>query len=116
MEEKKETLMEKLKGKLRIAWQVIKEQFQKLMIFVKENPLLAVAMMALAKSVMSNYNRLMDRRSEQRRRDCGFYDDSLRRWSYSKRKPTKWQAEVIELRRRQGESYRSILDDMGLLK
>ena len=117
MEEKTKTpFTDKVKAQLKILWGVIKEQANQLLTFVKENPLVSVAIMGLIKSVLSNSNRFLDRYHEQRRRDCGFYDDSLRRWCYSKRRPSKYQADEIEWRRKQGESYRSILEDMGLLK
>lgn len=55
-------------------------------------------------------------KKEEEWRNRRFYDRRTDRWCYAKKKLNRRQENIIEERYRDGETYREILDSMGLLK
>jgi len=62
--------------------------------------------------VLKEYNKAMD----QRREDCKFWDNRMGRYARSKRPLSRKESLEAERRFRNGESYKEILNDMGLLR
>ena len=105
-----------IKKKAYEALAMIKRAFFAVVNFMKENPLVAVALIGLAKSLLTNSSRLISQYHDRERHDRGFFDRRKGKWSYAKKTPNRYQLEEIEWRYNNGESYRSILDDLGILK
>lgn len=112
--------MKKLKTKLTTWFQNLWDRFTtflaKAAAWIVQNKLLAIAIFSTVTKVAKYGGKIYSAKKEDEWRNRRFYDRRTDRWSYAKRKLTKRQEAIIERRYQDGETYRSILDDMGLLK
>ena len=112
--------LKELKEKLTTWFQNLWDRFTtflaKAVAWIVENKLLAIAIFSTVTKAAKYGSRIYSAKKEDEWRNRRFYDRRTDRWSYAKRKLTKRQEAIIERRYQDGETYRSILDDMGLLK
>lgn len=73
---------------------------------------LSVSVLGIVKQVL----KIAANRRDESYRNRRFYDRRTDRWCYARKNLTKNQQRIIEERYQDGETYRSILDSMGLLK
>lgn len=91
--------------KLEDTWEWITDNWKYLVVLVP-------GILKISKRLSSNYKKAAEQSCKERR----FYDPRKGRYSTACRKLTKREEQLIEDRYNRGESYRAILDDLGLLK
>lgn len=110
----------KLKEKVTKWWTNLWDKFTtflaKVMAWIAENKLLAFAIFSAVTKTVKYGVKAYSIKKEDEWRNRRFYDRRTDRWSYARKNITKRQEAIIERRYQDGETYRSILDDMGLLK
>lgn len=110
----------KLKEKVTVWFQNLWDKFTtflaKVLAWIVENKLLAIAIFSAATKAAKFGSKVYSAKKEDEWRNRRFYDRRTDRWSYARKKLSKRQEAIIERRYQDGETYRSILDDMGLLK
>lgn len=117
MEEEKKIPMWKLKVKIKAkeAKEKLSEAAHKAVDFVKEHPETAVAAAGLIGTGLRTTTKMLSEKREKERYERSFYDKRTGRREWARKKPTRTQLTIINERHLAGESYRTILDDMGLL-
>lgn len=112
--------VEELKTRTKVfflnLWDRITTAMAKFLAWVVKNRTLAIFLFSSILTLVKNGCKIYRIKKEEEWRYRRFYDRRTDRWSYARRRPNKRQEEIIERRYRDGETYRSILDDMGLLK
>ena len=118
--------MEKIKEKLEAKWNDAKQEAHKAAVkagtvcakavkFAKENPMVTVAFLgAVTKGVTTTSRFIRDKR-EQDAYDRRYYDKRTGRYEWTRYKPSRKQATLINERHLNGECYREIFEDMGIL-
>ena len=84
--------------------------------FAITRPAETVAIVGAGATLITKGTRAYAIHSENKRRDCDFYDTRTGRHSKSKRKLTPGEQVMVQGRFNNNEDYASILYDMGLLK
>lgn len=107
-------------GKIQIffedLWDKVTWAFAKFVAWVYRNWDLALILIAATVGIIREALKYRRVKMEDEFRNRRFYDRKTDRWCYANRHLTKRQEDIIETRHLDGETYRSILDDMGLLK
>ena len=121
-EEKKVTEFKWLKFKVKVKQAVdsAKETVKKAVVatadFCRDHPVEASLVAGAVVKAVKVVNKVAVVGREERDKRRRFYDNRLGRYSRSRRDLTGREELEIERRYRGGESYREILDDLGLLK
>lgn len=84
--------------------------------WVKENPIAAATIAGAVASSASKGYRAYRLHEEKVARDRRFYDPRTGKYTTSRRNLKGWELDEIEERYNNGESYNSILRDLGLRK
>lgn len=87
------------------AWDWVTENWQYLAVIVP-------GIFGIGKKLLGDHKKTSEESLKERR----FYDPRKGRYSTARRKLTKKEERLVEDRYNRGESYRAILDDLGLLK
>ena len=110
----------KLKEKVTKWWTNLWDKFTtylaKVLAWIVENKMLAIMIFTTVTKTVKYGAKIYSTKKEDEWRNRRFYDRRTDRWSYARKKLSKRQEAIIERRYQDGETYRSILDDMGLLK
>lgn len=113
---KKELEKEELKRKVKAAKDKAIEEAKKGVEWVKDHPVEAVGALAAVATVTTKVSRYLSVKAEDRRRLVDFYDKRLGTHAIAKRPLTTKEALEVERRYLNKESYKSILNSMGLLR
>ena len=117
MENKTVNLKEfKVKAWLSEKYQKAKTAVTGVIHWIEENPVAASVIAMFGTQVVRTYRKGVIEANAEKRRRRRFYDRRQDRWMEARRDLTKSEEEEIEIRYKNGESYRAILDDMRLLK
>ena len=110
-------LIEKVKKWAADAWDKFTTLLAKAIAWCVENKELTLMLgSSLIGAVKYTAKVIRTKREDEDWRNRRFYDRRTDRWCYAKKHLNRKQENIIERRYRDGETYREILDSMGLLK
>lgn len=107
---------EELKGWAAKKWDRFTDWLAKAAVWCVQNWQIVLALLSAATGILKYALKVKKGKDEEEFRNRRFYDRRTDRWCYANRHLNKKQQNIIEERYLDGESYRSILDSMGLLK
>ena len=113
---KKEINKENLKRKAKDIYDGAKKQAVKAANYCMEHPVEALSILTAVTACTNKLVRYKQTKAEDRRRQVDFYDNRLGTHAIARRPLSTKEALEVEKRYKNGESYKSILWDMRLLK
>ena len=108
--------IERIKRKIKKFFGGIKKMFGTIVNWVMENKEFVVMATPVVVGVTAKATKVWMAHREDVNRERRVYDPRLGRYSKMRRKLTNAEWREVDQRYAGGESYRSILDDMGVLK
>lgn len=109
-------MVQKVKWFFQDLWEKFIDGVAKFAGWCVRNKELAIILLTSIAGIAKHVTKIIAYKKEDEWRNRRFYDRRTDRWSYARKKLSKRQERIIERRYQEGETYRSILDDMGLLK
>ena len=109
-------VIQKVKRFFQDLWEKFTTGLAKFAGWCARNKELAILLLTTLAGIVKHVTKIIAYKKEDEWRNRRFYDRRTDRWSYARKKLTKRQERIVERRYQEGETYRSILDDMGLLK
>lgn len=106
----------KIKQTVVTVWDKLEWQFARFVAWCLRNWDLFLILFAGAVAIIKEALKLRRAKLDEDYRNRRFYDRRTDRWCYANKHLNKKEQNIIESRYQDGETYRSILNDMGLLK
>lgn len=116
MEKKLKEYWMKVKKFAAKTWDKATDVLAKVLVWCLQNWQVTLALLGALGGLLKQVSKLKKARDEEEYRNRRFYDRRTDRWCYANKHLSKKQQNIIEERYLDGESYRSILDSMDLLK
>ena len=113
---KLKTLYQKLKIKAAELWDKFTSILARILVWCIQNWEILLVLLSALTGLTKHISKVKSAKAEEEYRNRRFYDRRTDRWCYANKHLTRKQQNLIEERYLDGESYRSILDSMGLLK
>ena len=107
---------EQLKRKVKTFAKEAKEKAGMVANYCVEHPVEALSIVSAASVGLNRFYKYKQTKAEDRRREVDFYDNRLGTHAIARRPLTMKEALEVERRYKNGESYKSILWDMRLMK
>lgn len=116
MKKKLNNLVSKIKEGAAFIWDKFTTGVANFLAWCVKNKELAIFLLSALVTIVKHTTKIVKMRKEDEWRNRRFYDRRTDRWCYARKHLSRRQQNIIEERYRDGETYRSILDSMGLLK
>ena len=107
---------EGVKMKLADLWDRIGDGAAAFARWCGNNKELAITLLISVLGIVKQILKIAANRRDDSYKNRRFYDRRTDRWCYARKKLNKRQERIIEERYQDGETYRAILDSMGLLR
>ena len=107
---------EEFKRKAADLWDRFQDKLAKALVWCIQNWQVTLTLLSASCGILKHILKIRKGKQEEEYKNRRFYDRRTDRWCYAKRHLNKKQQNIIEERYLDGESYRAILDSMGLLK
>lgn len=111
-----EKKFKELKGWAAKKWDQFTDWLAKAAVWCVQNWQVVLALLSAAGGVLKFALKVRKNKADEEYKNRRFYDRRTDRWCYANRHLSRKQQDMIERRYLDGETYRSILSDMGLLK
>lgn len=105
-----------IKEKAANLWDKITDGIAAFARWCVDNKEVAITLLCTVLGLVKQSLKIAAKKQDEAYRNRRFYDRRTDRWCYARKNLTKNQQRIIEERYQDGETYRSILDSMGLLK